>query len=187
MSEHTEIPSIQLDKLDEYDPQILLTYAREELGLPAKDNMRKKTLIKMIMEAHGMKPEPEVTAPAPAPAAGPAADEEDSDDEYNDPGVYNPKLKAGLPPIHANRKVPRIRILVASDKGPGGSDDVIVQVQGVVYQIKRGQEVEVPAFVVEALRNAVEEQYEEREDDSGNKYMVSRRVPSYPFQVLSAG
>ncbi len=48
----------------------------------------------------------------------------------------------------------RVRIIVNTQDGPGGMEDVFVSVNGRAYLIKRDHEVEVPAAVLKVLEAA---------------------------------
>ena len=48
--------------------------------------------------------------------------------------------------------------------------------------IRRGEEVEVPAFVVEVLKNAIKEIYAQ---DDVTRSIVMREVPAYPFSAAA--
>ena len=79
----------------------------------------------------------------------------------------------------AERK--RTRIMIPSQTGPGGSDDVFVSVNGRDYLIKRDVEVAVPGPVLEALKHAVITDYV---TDADGRIVRERQVPRFPFQVL---
>jgi len=79
--------------------------------------------------------------------------------------------------IDSNRKV---SLTIHKTDGDTGSTHVPVSVNGKTWLIKRGETVEVPAFVVEVLRNAVKEIYVQ---DSVQKEIIRREVPSYPFSA----
>ena len=79
-----------------------------------------------------------------------------------------------------NRKMNTI--LIHKTEGDTGTDDVQVSVNARVFIIKRGVEVEVPDFVVEALNNAIITKY--RFVNEGEDLQV-RDVHSYPFSVLA--
>ncbi|WP_034641999.1 hypothetical protein [Desulfovibrio inopinatus] len=48
----------------------------------------------------------------------------------------------------------RVRLIVNTQDGPGGMDDVFVSVNGRAYLIKRDHEVEVPAEVYQVLESS---------------------------------
>lgn len=75
----------------------------------------------------------------------------------------------------------RIKIRIASDRGGGGSDDVVVSVNGEALLIKRDTEVIVRERYYSALMNAVQEEW--NTDQDGNVTGV-RLVPRYNVQVV---
>jgi hypothetical protein len=89
------------------------------------------------------------------------------------PQKISPELQS-KPAEKPGVKMVKIRI-AKSDKD--SKYPVFVGVNGVGYAIKRGEAVEVPEPVVEALRNAVQVSY--AEDGTSNESLV------YPFEVLS--
>lgn len=58
-----------------------------------------------------------------------------------------------------SRQVKKYKITIHNQEGPGGKDDVVVGVNGRVWQIQREQEVVVPEMVYDVLKNAVEKLY----------------------------
>lgn len=74
-----------------------------------------------------------------------------------------------------------VRIVIPSQPGRTGSDDVFVSVNGRDFLIRRDAEVEVPPMVVEALNNAVATEY--LTDDAG-RLVGDRQVPRFPYRVL---
>ncbi len=81
-----------------------------------------------------------------------------------------------------NKDVKYIKIKIAQSEKPGGTEPAFVGVQGVGYMIPRGIEVEVPASVVEVLKNAVQDIV--TQDDEGVIY--HNDMPTYPFSVIAA-
>lgn len=75
--------------------------------------------------------------------------ENDVDD---DPEADAPKLDAAPA---KKKEEPRVRIIVHEQEGIGGTDDVVVGVNGNVTRIKRGHEVLVKQSVVDVLEDAV--------------------------------
>lgn len=76
-----------------------------------------------------------------------------------------------------------VKIKIHKSEGSTGSDDVPVSVNGRVFIVKRGVEVDVPDFVVEALSNAVRTDYESvivGEDVT----LEEREVLVYQFSIL---
>lgn len=74
-----------------------------------------------------------------------------------------------------SKQAKRYRIIIATNDQD--SQPVQVGVNGRMYVIERGKEVNVPASVVENLNNAVQHVYDP-------KTMKESRVMAYPFQVL---
>lgn len=90
-----------------------------------------------------------------------------------EPAAQQPGKKAG--------KDAKTRLMIPSQTGPGGSDDVFLSVNGRDYLIKRDAEVEVPPAVLEALKHAVITDYV---TDADGRIVRERQVPRFPFQVL---
>jgi len=82
--------------------------------------------------------------------------------------------------IESERKV---MLMIHKTEGDTGSIDVPVSINGKTWLIKRGVEVEVPAYVVEVLQNAVKDVYVQ---DDVTKSIVKREVPAYPFSSRAA-
>ena len=74
----------------------------------------------------------------------------------------------------------RTKILVPSNSGRNGSDDVFVSVNGRDFLIKRDVDVEVPAEVLAALDDAIATEYL---TDSAGRIVGERNVPRFPYQV----
>lgn len=72
----------------------------------------------------------------------------------------------------------KVKVLIHKIEGDSGSTHVPVSVNGKTWLIRRGEEVEVPAFIVEVLRNAIKEIYVQ---DDVTKSIIMREVPAYPF------
>lgn len=70
----------------------------------------------------------------------------------------------------------RKTIVIHHGEGAAGREDVMVGVNGVMFAIKRGKPVEVPAEVVHVLENAVTTTYE-------NGQAID--TPRYAFSVVS--
>jgi hypothetical protein len=75
----------------------------------------------------------------------------------------------------------KTRIIISSNTGPAGSDDVFVSVNGRDFLIKRDVEVDVPEEVLGVLKNAVVTDYV---TDADGRITRERRVPRFPYQVL---
>lgn len=78
-------------------------------------------------------------------------------------------------------------INIAKTEGATGGDDVFVGVNGVGYLLRRGIDIpDVPASVIEVLRNAKEMRYEQRRNpQTGQREMLTREVQAYPFSVVA--
>ena len=76
----------------------------------------------------------------------------------------------------------RIKILISSDSGPGGKDDVFVGADGRAFLIKRDTEVEVPSVVMACLDLAVVTEFET--DANGKLTGNVREVPRYNVKVI---
>lgn len=76
--------------------------------------------------------------------------------------------------------VKRRKLTIHKTENDTGSNQVALSVNGKTWLIQRGEEVEVPDFIVEVLRNAIKEvhEYNSKTDET-----VRREVPSYPFSV----
>jgi hypothetical protein len=80
-----------------------------------------------------------------------------------------------------SKAIPRRTILIASGDSAVNQGDVFVGVNGKGYQLKRDMEVEVPAEVLEALRNAKTTSGRQLEDGSIEYYQTQ----TYPFSVVA--
>lgn len=76
----------------------------------------------------------------------------------------------------------KVKLLIHKIEGDSGSTHVPVSVNGKTWLIRRGEEVEVPAFVVEVLKNAIKEIYAQ---DDVTRSIVMREVPAYPFSAAA--
>lgn len=74
----------------------------------------------------------------------------------------------------------KMNIVIHPSEGDGGSDAVFVSINGYAYQIPRNETYEVPAEVVEVLRNAKQTKLSFGE---GGK-IVEQTLPRYAFSVL---
>lgn len=99
-----------------------------------------------------------------------------------DPSTVTPTDPAAQQPGKKPGKDAKTRLMIPSQTGPGGSDDVFLSVNGRDYLIKRDAEVEVPPAVLEALKHAVITDYV---TDADGRIVRERQVPRFPFQVLS--
>lgn len=108
-----------------------------------------------------------------------AAQAEESQDSAI-PAVIPPS-----PPIWTTSTVSspnrRLRLIVHNQEGVENTPFVKVGVNGVMYQLPREKELEVPEAVVNVLRDAVIDKFEPGADGSGTQLTKVRR---FPFTVL---
>ncbi len=88
-------------------------------------------------------------------------------------------------PHDALRAAPKVLIKVHKTGRPEEPEDVFVGVNGVGYQIKRGEPVTVPEPVVKVLENAVQTVYIKGRDSEGREIMKPNEVQAYPFTRLN--
>ena len=74
----------------------------------------------------------------------------------------------------------KFKIVIPSQSGGGGSDDVFLAPNGREVLIRRDTEVEVGQDVIEALNNAVITEYPV---DAEGRFTGERQVPRFPYQV----
>lgn len=74
----------------------------------------------------------------------------------------------------------KYKIVIPSQSGPGGADDVFIAPNGREILIRRDAEVEVGQDVIEALNNAV---ITEHVVDTEGRFAGERQVPRFPYQV----
>lgn len=79
---------------------------------------------------------------------------------------------------------PKVRIVIDQTGDESAPKRVFVGVNGYGFWIERGKPVDVPQAVVNVLRESVKTLYRMEEDERGNKVMVGRDVPAYPFHTL---
>jgi hypothetical protein len=75
-----------------------------------------------------------------------------------------------------------ISIMSVESEDGRGSEDVPIGVNGRIWQLQRGKDLNVPWRVVEALRRCV--QTIVRHDDEGN--VTEREAARYPFTILQS-
>ena len=79
---------------------------------------------------------------------------------------------------------PKVRIVIDQTGDESAPKRAFVGVNGYGFWIERGKPVDVPQAVVNVLRESVKTLYRMEEDERGNKVMVGRDVPAYPFHIL---
>lgn len=77
----------------------------------------------------------------------------------------------------------KVSLLIHKTEGDTGSTHVPVSVNGKTWLIRRGEDVTVPRFIVEVLKNAIKDIYVQ---DDVTKQIVKREVPAYPFSYSEA-
>lgn len=77
----------------------------------------------------------------------------------------------------------KVSLLIHKTEGDSGSTHVPVSVNGKTWLIRRGENVSVPRFIVDVLKNAVKDIYVQ---DEVTKGIVKREVPAYPFSYSEA-
>ena len=101
------------------------------------------------------------------------------------PKTAPPKLLGGSTDPHdVLRAAPKVKIKIHRTGNPNEAPDVYVGVNGVGFQIKRGETVEVPEPVAKALENAIQTVYTETKED-GKVVLKPNAVPAYPFTRLN--
>lgn len=113
-------------------------------------------------------PSPAPVQPAPAQAPEPV-------------GVAAPAqpIRRSMKP-ESSKMDPNVLLTIHEAPGKGGKRAVPVSVNGSTMLIERGKQSEVPWRFFLALENAVQELFEE---DDENEELVGRDVPSYPYTV----
>ena len=112
------------------------------------------------------------------------------DAEVTELGISQPLIKSkGVPSDKPHDGgvvggIKRTKIVIHESTDVNAVNPVFVGVNGTGYTINRGQEVDVPAAVVEVLNNARETLYERKKDKFGREYMSPREALSYPFSIL---
>ena len=74
-----------------------------------------------------------------------------------------------------------VTINIAKSEKKDGAIPVFLGFQGTAYTIPRGIDIKVPSFLVEILKNAVQD-IVTQDEDTGE--LMHEDVPTYPFQVV---
>ncbi|NOQ36068.1 MAG: hypothetical protein GQ569_09255 [Methylococcaceae bacterium] len=90
-------------------------------------------------------------------------------------GLTEPVKKEVAEPV----AIKKVNLMILKSESDTGSKVVPVSVNGKTWAIERGKQVLVPEFIVEVLKNAVKNIYNE----AGTDY---HEVPAYPFTVSAA-
>ena len=141
----------------------LIAYAKDVKGMRVSGNIGTETLREKLIGSPVDSPatEPEATEATPAPKAATA------------------------------QKM--VKIIIQETDDETGGDDAYIGINGEIdgkrvngkYQIQRGEEVEVPDYLVDILRNAKKTVYTTKVDrQTGQTSLLSREVLSYPFQIV---
>ena len=77
----------------------------------------------------------------------------------------------------------KVKIIINEAEGESAGD-VLVGVNGVLFQLQRDTELEVPQKVVWALDNAVESRYTQVTHKDGSIEMQERKVKTYPYMLV---
>ncbi len=137
-------------------------FAANELG---SYHGKKKDQLREVIEAHQEDNDNTLSQPIPDIVSAPVASN---------------KPIEGTILAKSNKKV---KLIIHESANEHDINPVPVAVNGYAYIIKRGEEVEVPKSVAEALNNARMTVYDRRNDDSGNEYLKPREALSYPFSI----
>jgi len=84
-------------------------------------------------------------------------------------------------PVREVTRKETVRVLIHKTANDQGQDTVSIGVNGKVWLLKRGEEIEVPPGVASALKDAV--RYEVGYDPSNHSTPVNE-VQSYPFSIV---
>lgn len=168
--------------LDQATPSQRRAYATTFLQLDVADTSSDDEVLSAIQRA-----QPNVTTIFAMDEAAPAPVEAPTNGGFVAP--VNPVLR----PEEQNRPTtgslghgdPRYIInipVIDGDDTNDASQDVFVGVLGRAWQLRRGVDLNVPARVVEALKNTIATSY--NHDDSGNE--TARDVKRIPYQTVEA-
>lgn len=133
-----------------------LREAADDLGVSYSDNTQDKTIRKKIMEMLGI-----------ADNVEEGGQQDDSPAETQTKRPFSEKVK-----INITRD--------KDDKQP-----VPVAVNGRVFRIARGVDVEVPKEVLSVLDDAIQVIMELEEDSQGKEHLVAKEVPAYNYRLVS--
>lgn len=164
--------------LDEADYASLKAYAEVQLGLEVKNpsnSAQVRAKIRTVAPDLTHIPGKAAVAPAAAPVApAPAAPAAPVAAEVVKYDLYNANLD------------PKVKIVVDKTADGMRARDVVVSVNDKVWQIKRGEEVNVPYRVYHALMIAIEKRavFNGEVNSFGMPEYEYQDVMSYPFRVL---
>ena len=170
--------------LDDADLATLKHFAELALGIEIKDGTNSSQIRAKIKKAMpDLKDVPAIPAPPPPVVQAQAnAGDEEAPIQFNDLGeapsvrpaaVSRPASAALLHQVND----PRVEITIAKTAEKHRSKDVTVAVNGVTCRMKRGERINVPYRVYEALKNAIEKiqvETDEINPATGSPYYPSR-------------
>lgn len=170
----SKIKSIQID---EATPAQIEAFARAFLNLDVKQGASDTEILSAVNAA-----QPNATTIFVMDD-----DEQEGFQERIDPPLAGEVLAQGAKDVgriagSLGHEDPRalIRISPGNSEDARGSDDVAVGVNGRIWQLKRGVDINVPWRVVCALRDSVERVV--RHDEQGD--IIERDAERYPFSIL---
>lgn len=168
-------PTIKQKPIDEATVPELREFAMIK-GLEAPDSLNRKQLISLIRTVHTGEnidvvvkdgEEPLQAGAMKAPAAG-KAKKFDVSESCTKPGDF--------------KNLPRVTVIIAKSDQAGGDRHVFLAVNGVEFHVARGEPVDIPYPVYQALKSAVEWRYFQ---DQETREMKMVEVPRWPYQVVS--
>lgn len=175
-------------KLEEADFASLKHYAELTLGLEIKTGTNSKQIIAKIQKADSSVEEIPVVETAQEQVGDVVAVPEVTHSRSTTEAIAGkvaPATRAHADPMHSSND-PKVELTVQKTADKTRAKICDIQVNGVVFRIKRGVRVAVPYRVFEALENAKEKQAvdsDELNPVTGEPYKEWEDVLSYPFQV----
>jgi len=170
-------PTMKQKPIDEATPAELKDFAMIK-GLDVHDNLKdRKRLIALIRTVHTgeMIDVRENSQPAPLQAGS-----TETAGTKKSKGTFDVKNNYSTPGDF--KGLPKVKVNIAKSEQAGGDRHVFLAVNGAEFLVQRGEPVDIPYPVYEALKNAVEWKYFQ---DQETREMKKVEVPRYPFQVLS--
>lgn len=95
-------------------------------------------------------------------------------------GAANP-APPPLSPLEELRAAPKVKIRIHKTGDKSERADVLAGVNGVLYSMRRGEDVEVPEPVAKVLETAVQTLYEFDEEKGERR---ERQAQAYPFTYV---
>lgn len=162
----------------------LRAFGEIHLGLEIPRTLNAATALAKIKQADPARTE--ITIEDPTPAASIASPAQVAAMQAQVPLAAEPAvLKAGGAMIHFTAD-PKVKLRVQKTGDATRAKDVTIGVNGDVWRLQRGQDVEVPYRVYLALENAKEHQAVETGELNAMGVAAKewQEVYSYPFQVI---